>query len=115
MPLEEASSSVTLCLAVMHPTVCPRGDEIVDMHVPQRADVGALVLLEQRRQAAGLRHRRAAQAEAGGGGGEVAAAVGGLFGRDAVGAELVHLGAIAAVVHDSHQHADALAADRLQL
>ena len=64
---------------------------------------------------AGLGHRGAAQAEAGGGGGEVAAAVHRFLGRDAVGAELVHLGAIAAVVHDRHQHLDALAADRLQL
>ncbi len=71
--------------------------------------------LNSGRELAGLRDRGAAQAEAGGGGGEVAAAVDRLLGRDAVGAELVDLGAVAAVVHDRHQHADALAADGLEL
>src|SRR5882757_9942841 len=35
-------------LAVMHPAISARRDQIVDVHVPQSADVGALVLLEQR-------------------------------------------------------------------
>ena len=99
----------------MHAAIAARGNQVVDVHVPQAGGVGGAVFLEQALEFAHLRDGCPAQTEARGDTREIAAAVHGAARIDLVGTELVELGAVSAVVQNGNQHLDALAADRLQL
>src|SRR5580704_9723187 len=99
----------------MHSTEVARGDQVVDVYIPQRRAVLRFVLAEQVLEAPERRHFGAVQTKAARHLSDVAATMSCMHRIDAIGAELVRFGAITAIVDDADQQLDALALNGLQL
>src|SRR5699024_6091682 len=100
-----------LHLAEVNPPVRRGRNVVVHVQVPQLGLSGLLMRGEELPESTQSGDLFTAQAEAACDGGDVATAVLRLLRIVALGAELVHLGAVAAVVDRADQHANAVAAD----